>query len=63
MDWWFGIKSPVGRATAGGIAGALGSGVAFYTNGTPLWLAPVCGLAVTVILYFFFKSGSNAQGS
>jgi hypothetical protein len=61
--WWFGIKSPLGRAVAGGIAGGLGAGVGFYTNGTPLWLAPVCGVAVGLILYFVFKGRSYAKGS
>jgi len=57
MQWFL---TPLGRAVGGGVATAIGAGLAMYANHTPLWLAPISGLGAGVALYFVFKRRSKA---
>ena len=57
MQWFL---TPLGRAVGGGVATAIGAGLAMYANHTPLWLAPISGLGAGVALYFVFTRRSKA---
>lgn len=62
MDWWFGIKSALGRGVVGGLAGTLGTGVALFLNHAPVWYAPLSGVAAGLIIYVITKTVPTATG-